>query len=126
MLPIIKHRSDVVVDHSPTCGEGREILTGKDYSKFSVAIFTDIRPTHPHFHKTFDETYLMLEGEVGEATLAQVAQRLLDALAEPMAGVPGAGSQPLRLSASVGIALYDGTGPGEAVARWRRSWWAVT
>ena len=62
-----------------------------------------------------DEFVLMLEGEVAEATLAQVAQRLLDALAEPMADVPGAGSQPLRLSASVGIALYDGSGPGEAL-----------
>ncbi|MBW8845551.1 MAG: EAL domain-containing protein [Burkholderiales bacterium] len=62
-----------------------------------------------------DEFVLMLEGEVGETALAQVAQRLLDALAEPMADVPGAGSQPLRLSASVGIALYDGAGPGEAL-----------
>ncbi|HEV6967234.1 putative bifunctional diguanylate cyclase/phosphodiesterase [Roseateles sp.] len=62
-----------------------------------------------------DEFALMLEGEVGETTLAQVAQRLLDALAAPMAGVPGAGSQPLRLSASVGIAFYGGEGPGEAL-----------
>jgi diguanylate cyclase len=62
-----------------------------------------------------DEFVLMVEGDVGETTLAQIAQRLLDALAEPMTGVPGAGSQPLRLSASVGIALYDGSGPGEAL-----------
>ncbi|HEY8876446.1 MAG TPA: MHYT domain-containing protein, partial [Roseateles sp.] len=62
-----------------------------------------------------DEFVLMIEGEVGETTLAQVAQRLLDALAEPMTGVPGAGSAPLRLSASVGIAMYDGRGPGEAL-----------
>ncbi len=62
-----------------------------------------------------DEFVVMVEGEVGETTLAQIAQRLLDALAEPMTGVPGAGSQPLRLSASVGIALYDGSGPGEAL-----------
>ncbi|MDG0831867.1 EAL domain-containing protein [Pelomonas saccharophila] len=55
-----------------------------------------------------DEFVLLLETEVGEAALAQVAQRLLDALAEPMAGVPGAGRQPLRLSASIGIALHDG------------------
>jgi diguanylate cyclase (GGDEF)-like protein len=62
-----------------------------------------------------DEFVLVLEGEVAEATLAQVAQRLLDALAEPMHGVPGAGGQPLRLSASIGIALYGGEGPGEAL-----------
>jgi diguanylate cyclase (GGDEF)-like protein len=62
-----------------------------------------------------DEFVLLLEGEVAEATLAQVAQRLLDALSEPMTGVPGTGSQPLRLSASIGIALYGGEGPGEAL-----------
>jgi diguanylate cyclase (GGDEF)-like protein len=59
-----------------------------------------------------DEFVLMREGDVSEATLAQVAQRLLDALAEPLAHVPGAGSQPLRLSASVGIVLHDGEAPG--------------
>ncbi len=62
-----------------------------------------------------DEFVLMLEGEVSEATLAQVAQRLLDALAEPMAGISGAGHTPLRLSASVGIALYEGRSPGESL-----------
>lgn len=62
-----------------------------------------------------DEFVLLLEGEVTEAALAQVAQRLLDALTEPLAGVPGAGSHPLRLTASVGITLYDGLGPGEAL-----------
>lgn len=62
-----------------------------------------------------DEFVLLLEGDVAEAVLAQVAQRLLDALAEPMQDVPGAGSQPLRLSASVGIVLYAGHEPGEAL-----------
>jgi len=62
-----------------------------------------------------DEFVLMLEGEVAEAALAQVAQRLLDALAEPLGGVPGAGSHPLRLSASIGIALDDGSEPGEGL-----------
>ncbi|HEY1129350.1 MAG TPA: EAL domain-containing protein [Roseateles sp.] len=62
-----------------------------------------------------DEFVLVLEGEVAESALAQVAQRLLDALSEPMAGVPGAGVHPLRLSASVGIALYDGSTPGEGL-----------
>lgn len=64
MLPIIKHRSDVIVDHSATCGDGREILTGKDYARLSVVVFTDIFPTHPHYHEAFDETYLVLEGTV--------------------------------------------------------------
>jgi len=61
-----------------------------------------------------DEFVLLVEGDVGEAVLAQIAQRLLDALAVPMTDVPAAGSAPLRLSASVGIALYDGSAPGES------------
>ncbi|MFT7722589.1 MAG: EAL domain-containing protein [Roseateles sp.] len=62
-----------------------------------------------------DEFVLLIEGDAAEATLAQVAQRLLDALALPLRDVPGAGSQPLRLSASIGIALYDGQAPGETL-----------
>jgi diguanylate cyclase (GGDEF)-like protein len=53
-----------------------------------------------------DEFALLLEAETGEAVLAQVAQRLLDALTQPMSLSLGEGSQPpLRLSASIGIAL---------------------
>jgi diguanylate cyclase (GGDEF)-like protein len=53
-----------------------------------------------------DEFVLLLEGETSEAVLAQAAQRLLDMLAGPMS--IGEGSPPLRLSASVGIALHGG------------------
>ncbi|MFG6460620.1 putative bifunctional diguanylate cyclase/phosphodiesterase [Roseateles sp. DXS20W] len=56
-----------------------------------------------------DEFVVLLEGEAGEATLAQIAQRLLDALAEPMATGTGEASQPLRLSASIGIAVHSGS-----------------
>ncbi|MCE4553732.1 putative bifunctional diguanylate cyclase/phosphodiesterase [Roseateles cellulosilyticus] len=52
-----------------------------------------------------DEFVLLLEGDTPEATLAQVAQRLLDCLGQPMSISVGEGSQPLRLSASIGIAL---------------------
>ncbi len=58
-----------------------------------------------------DEFVLLLEAETSEAVLAQVAQRLLDALAEPMSvnlGGPQGMNQPLRLSASIGIALHNG------------------
>ena len=56
-----------------------------------------------------DEFVLLLEGETSEAVLAQVAQRLLDTLAAPMSVRVGEASQPLRLSASIGIALHMGT-----------------
>jgi len=56
-----------------------------------------------------DEFVLLLEAETGEAVLAQVAQRLLDTLAQPMSISFGEGTQPpLRLSGSIGIALHNG------------------
>ncbi len=56
-----------------------------------------------------DEFVLLLEGESGEAVLAQVAQRLLDSLALPLSINVTEGDQPLRLTASIGIALHAGT-----------------
>ncbi|RZL36545.1 MAG: EAL domain-containing protein [Rubrivivax sp.] len=61
-----------------------------------------------------DEFVVLIEGETGEAVLAQIAQRLLDSLALPMSvNLGGHGqvsqiNQVLRLSASIGIALYSG------------------
>ena len=40
------------------------------------------------------------------ALMAQIAQRLLDALAQPLEGVLPAGHAPLSLSAALGIAVY--------------------
>jgi diguanylate cyclase (GGDEF)-like protein len=57
-----------------------------------------------------DEFVVLIEGETRETVLAQVAQRVLDALAEPIAlnlG-PGQAGQALRISASIGIALHTG------------------
>jgi diguanylate cyclase (GGDEF)-like protein len=63
-----------------------------------------------------DEFVLLLEGESGETVLAQIAQRQLDVLAEPMSIRVGEGRQPLRLSASIGIALHTGPdGSGRAL-----------
>jgi diguanylate cyclase (GGDEF)-like protein len=49
-----------------------------------------------------DEFVLLLEGDASEAQAAQVAQRLIEALQQPL----GEGEQAHRLSCSVGIALY--------------------
>ncbi len=57
-----------------------------------------------------DEFVVLLEGDAGEAVLAQIAQRLLDALAQPMTIHVGGASQPLRLSAAIGIVLQAGGG----------------
>ena len=61
-----------------------------------------------------DEFVVLIEGDTGEAVLAQIAQRLLDSLAQPMSVNLGAHTQVsqinqvLRMSASIGIALHGG------------------
>jgi len=69
-----------------------------------------------------DEFVVLIEGDTGEAVLAQIAQRLLDSLAVPMSVNLGADgqasqvSQVLRLSASIGIVLHSGPDvPGRAL-----------
>jgi mannose-6-phosphate isomerase-like protein (cupin superfamily) len=63
---ITKLLSDHVVKTSPFCGAIHEILTGAEYSP-SLALAIDIRETVPHFHKTFDEVYFVLDGEISLA-----------------------------------------------------------
>ena len=60
---ITKLLRDHVVKTSPFCGAIHEILTGAEYSP-SIALAIDIRETVPHFHKTFDEIYFVLDGEI--------------------------------------------------------------
>jgi mannose-6-phosphate isomerase-like protein (cupin superfamily) len=60
---ITKLLSDHVVKTSPFCGAIHEILTDAEYSP-SIALAIDIRETVPHFHKTFDEIYFVLDGEI--------------------------------------------------------------
>jgi mannose-6-phosphate isomerase-like protein (cupin superfamily) len=61
---LTKKLADHFVIHSPFCGEIREIITGKDYDKLGIAIAVDIKPTTAHYHKTFDEIYFVLDGEL--------------------------------------------------------------
>ncbi len=60
---ITKLLNDHIVRTSPFCGAIHEILTGAEYSP-SIALAIDIRETVPHFHKTFDEIYFVLDGEI--------------------------------------------------------------
>jgi len=61
---LTKKLGDHIVVHSPFCGEIREILAGADYDKLGIAVAIDIKPTTAHFHKTFDEIYFVLDGEL--------------------------------------------------------------
>lgn len=61
---LTKKLADHIVIHSPFCGEMREIITGNDYDRLGIAIAVDIKPTTAHYHKTFDEIYFVLDGEL--------------------------------------------------------------
>lgn len=61
---LTKKLADHIIVHSPFCGEIREIVAGNDYDKLGVAVAIDIKPTTAHFHRTFDEIYFVLDGEL--------------------------------------------------------------
>ena len=61
---LTKKLADHIIVHSPFCGEIREIVAESDYDKLGVAVAIDIKPTTAHFHKTFDEIYFVLDGEL--------------------------------------------------------------
>jgi mannose-6-phosphate isomerase-like protein (cupin superfamily) len=61
-MMIVRLLKDQIVNQSPTCGEVREILVGDQYPFLNVAVAHDIRPTHAHYHRGFDEIYFMLDG----------------------------------------------------------------
>jgi mannose-6-phosphate isomerase-like protein (cupin superfamily) len=59
---ILKKLADHVVIDNPLCGTIHNILRKSDFEGVNVATAIDIRPTTAHFHKTFEEIYLMLDG----------------------------------------------------------------
>lgn len=61
---LTKKLADHIIIHSPFCGEIREIITGNEYDKLGIAIAVDIKPTTAHYHKSFDEIYFVLDGEL--------------------------------------------------------------
>jgi mannose-6-phosphate isomerase-like protein (cupin superfamily) len=62
-MSVVKLREHHVVKDTP-CGEIREILHGSDHPAVGVAVAVDIGPTLPHFHRTFDEVYFVMEGDL--------------------------------------------------------------
>lgn len=74
-VTIIKHVSDHLVVNSPTCGEVHDILTKGDSCSIGVAICFDIKPTEGHFHRTFDETYFVLDGQISLKMYDPVAEK---------------------------------------------------
>lgn len=59
-----KKPEDHKVLDSPYCREMREILNANEYGEMGLAIAVDLIPMAAHYHKTFDEIYYVLEGEM--------------------------------------------------------------
>lgn len=61
---ILKKLADHLVHKTPTCGIVHGILTRADFEGVNVAMAFDIQATLSHFHRTFDEIYFVIDGEL--------------------------------------------------------------
>lgn len=61
---ITKKYDDHNVLESPYAREMREILNSSEYDKAGVAIAVDLEQMDAHYHKTFDEIFFVLEGNL--------------------------------------------------------------
>ncbi len=59
-----KKPDDHIVHDCPYSKEMREILNVSEYSKMGLAIGVDLVPMQAHYHKTFDEIFYVLEGNM--------------------------------------------------------------
>lgn len=60
---LIKKDNDISRKTSSFCGEYLELLSAGEYQP-DIVIFKDIKETKAHFHKAFDEIYLVIDGEI--------------------------------------------------------------
>jgi len=58
-----KYTEHNVLD-SPYAREMREIINSSEYNKAGVAIAVDLEQMDAHYHKTFDEIFFVLDGEM--------------------------------------------------------------
>ena len=61
---ITKKFADQNVLDSPYCREMREVINGNDYEKMAIAIAVDMEQMDAHYHKTFDQIFFVLDGEM--------------------------------------------------------------
>ena len=61
---IKKKYSDHIVLDCPYAKEMREILNSSEYDKAGVAIAVDLEQMDAHYHKTFDEVFYVLDGDI--------------------------------------------------------------
>ena len=58
-----KYTEHNVLD-SPYAREMREIINSSEYEKASMAIAVDLEQMDAHYHKTFDQIFFVLEGDM--------------------------------------------------------------
>ncbi len=58
-----KYAEHNVLD-SPYAREMREIINSSEYEKAGVAIAVDLEQMDAHYHKTFDEIFFVLDGDM--------------------------------------------------------------
>lgn len=58
-----KYTEHNVLD-SPYAREMREIINSNEYEKASMAIAVDLEQMDAHYHRTFDEIFFVLEGDM--------------------------------------------------------------
>jgi len=61
---ITKKYSEHNVLDSPYCREMREIINSNEYEKAGVAIAVDLEQMDAHYHKTFDQIFFVLDGDL--------------------------------------------------------------
>lgn len=61
---LVKHVADHIIVQSQSCGKVHDIITNNDNYPLGIAVCFDIPPTKEHFHKTFDEIYFVLDGQI--------------------------------------------------------------
>lgn len=61
---IKKKYEDHNILKSPYAREMREIISSAEYDKAGVAIAVDLEQMEAHYHRTFDELFFVLEGNI--------------------------------------------------------------
>jgi mannose-6-phosphate isomerase-like protein (cupin superfamily) len=80
MLRKQKHH---IAKSSPFCGEIIEILSSRDYSRADIAMVVNIKPTHAHFHKNFEEIYLVIDGNIALSLYDPQKNETCEVMLEP-------------------------------------------
>ena len=61
---ITKKFADHKVLDSPYAREMREVINTNDYEKMAIAIAVDMEQMDAHYHKTFDQIFFVLDGDL--------------------------------------------------------------